>query len=159
PENKGTSRLAHHWKTNGFAGRLSARAVTKDPFQHITRIALYGFVLLVSGCCLTRQCQLEHVAKDWCMTIRASQVIPVYPLTEDIQPGDVFLVQVPIDRQQQVYEDKGFLPLDNHITRLKPSGYKQFYTNSFLPGTNSVTLPLDWIRPSSTNFHSGEPAP
>ena len=45
------------------------------------------------------------------MTIRGSQVIPVYPLTEDIQPGDVFLVQLPIDQQQKLYQQNGFLPL------------------------------------------------
>jgi hypothetical protein len=32
------------------------------------------------------------------MTIRASQVVPVYPLTEDLQPGEVFLVQLPVGR-------------------------------------------------------------
>ena len=42
------------------------------------------------------------------MTIRGSQVIPVYPLTEDLQPGDIFLVQVPIDQQQKLYEEERF---------------------------------------------------
>lgn len=28
--------------------------------------------------------ELERVAKDWCMTIRASQVLCTYPLTEDL---------------------------------------------------------------------------
>ena len=63
------------------------------------------------------------------MTIRASQVLPVYPLSEDLQPGDVFLVQMPIDKQHVQYQEQGFLPLDNHIKRLNPSGYKEFYAN------------------------------
>jgi hypothetical protein len=115
--------------------------------------------LFLEGCCTSKKCQLEHIAKDWCMTIRASQVIPVYPLTEDLQPGDVFLVQVPIDRQQEVYDDKGFLPLDNHIARLNPTGYTNFYRNSFFTEGNDVLLPREWIRPESTSVHSWEPAP
>lgn len=90
------------------------------------------------------------------MTIRASQVIPVYPLTEDIQPGDVFLVQVPIDKEQTEYEAKGFLPLDNLIARVNPMGYSSFYGNSFLYTNGVATLPHDWIRPPFTNW---EPAP
>ena len=71
--------------------------------------------------------QLARVAKDWSLSIRASQVIPVYPLTEDLQPGDVFLVQTPIEEQVRVYLDKGFLPLENLVTRLSPLGYARFY--------------------------------
>jgi hypothetical protein len=88
---------------------------------------------------------MERVAKDWSMTIRASQIIPVYPLTEDLQPGDVFLVQVPIDRQQEVYKQRGFLPLDNMIRRVDPQGYKDFYENSFFTGSN-LNLPKDWLK-------------
>jgi hypothetical protein len=101
------------------------------------------------GCAgLSRQSELEQVAKDWSMTIRASQIIPVYPLTEDLQPGDIFLVQVPIDQQQIVYAEKGFLPLDNMIHRLDPQGYKDFYRNSFLTDSNLI-LPKDWLTAKS----------
>jgi hypothetical protein len=100
---------------------------------------------ILSGCCgLSKQTELERVAKDWSMTIRASQIIPVYPLTEDLQPGDIFLVQVPIDRQQEIYAQKGFLPLDNMIYRVGPQGYKEFYRNSFLTN-DDLTLPKDWL--------------
>src|SRR5258708_4045565 len=139
----------------------------KPPISHYRKTLVPAFRILFTGvcalflgaCCTSKKCQLEHIAKDWCMTIRASQVIPVYPLTEDIQPGDVFLVQVPIDRQQEVYDDKGFLPLDNHIARLNPNGYTNFYRNSFFAEGNDVLLPHEWIRPKSTNLHSWEPAP
>lgn len=105
----------------------------------VTLIAFCG------GCAgLSRQSELEQVAKDWSMTIRASQIIPVYPLTEDLQPGDVFLVQVPIDKQQTVYAEKGFLPLDNMICRVYPKGYKDFYKNSFFTGSDLI-LPKDWL--------------
>ena len=92
--------------------------------------------------------ELEQVAKDWSMTIRASQVIPVYPLTEDLQPGDVFLVQVPIEQQQQVYKEKGFLPLDNLVDRITPGGYCKFYGQSFMYGDDPTKpckpLPVTW---------------
>ena len=80
---------------------------------------------MVSGCATQKMSgdQLARVAKDWSLSIRASQVIPVYPLTEDLQPGDVFLVQTPVEEQVKVYLAKGFLPLENLVTRLSPSGY------------------------------------
>src|SRR5260370_25526629 len=90
----------------------------------LTGVTLPAIAMLIAtllgGCCTGKQTQLEKAAKDWCATIRASQVIPVYPLTEDIQPGDIFLVQVPVDKQQRVFEQKGYLPLDNHLDRLNP---------------------------------------
>ena len=51
--------------------------------------------------CRTTESQLARVAKDWCLTIRSSQVLPVYPLTEDLQPGDVFAVQTPLGARAQ----------------------------------------------------------
>ncbi len=89
------------------------------------------------------------------MTIRGSQVIPVYPMTEDIQPGDIFLVQVPIDQQQILYETKGFLALDNLVARLNPDGYPKFYDHSFLPASSTNVLPRDWIRPDGVGQYLG----
>ena len=114
--------------------------------------------LVLAGCCTRKQTQLEKVARDWCLTIRASQVLPVYPLTEDIQPGDIFLVQVPIDRQQEIYSAKGFLPFDNHLARLNPSNYSQFYDHSFFPEKSTSLLPRDWMRPKDGG-QSWQPAP
>jgi hypothetical protein len=123
-----------------------------SPQLPVATFILSALTLLLAGCGTTKpkQTQLERVAKDWCLTLRASQVIPVYPLTEDVQPGDVFLVQVPMGRQQEIYIEKGFLPLDNHLTRLHPDGYPGFYSHSFLNHTTN-TLPHDWIRPGNTN--------
>lgn len=86
-------------------------------------------VSMLSGCATQKMSgdQLARVAKDWSLSIRASQVIPVYPLTEDLQPGDVFLVQTPVEEQVKVYLSKGFLPLENLVTRLSPAGYARFY--------------------------------
>ncbi|HKY30956.1 MAG TPA: hypothetical protein VJV23_00345 [Candidatus Polarisedimenticolia bacterium] len=75
--------------------------------------------------------ELESIAKDWSVTIRASQVIPVYPLTEDLQPGDVFLVTRPIQRQAEQYKDKGFLALDQQMARLRPLDFPGYYRGSF----------------------------
>ena len=114
--------------------------------KRIIAVCVAGAVLLLAGCGLSRREQLHRVAKDWCETIRASQVIAVYPLTQDVQPGDVFLVQTPIDQQQQAYKDDGFLPLDNHLARLNPSGYSEFYRKSFLDGNTTTALPTDWLK-------------
>jgi hypothetical protein len=64
-----------------------------DLILNASALALMACLL---GGCASAERQVQQAAKDWCMTIRGSQVIPVYPLTEDIQPGDIFLVQVPI---------------------------------------------------------------
>lgn len=112
------------------------------------RLQIYYLILLLIisitliSCGNTRH--LERVAKDWCMNIRASQVIPVYPLTEDIQPGDVFLVQTPLEEQVKVYKSKGFLPLDNHLIRLQPTNYCDFYSGGYDIIDKSIIPPRHW---------------
>lgn len=103
---------------------------------------------LLVGCDTTRakSKQLARVAKDWSLVIRASQVIPVYPLTEDLLPGDVFLVRTTIDDQIRVYEDKGFLPMDQLLTRLQPDHYGSFYLNAYGIGAATNT-PYHWKFP------------
>lgn len=110
-------------------------------------------LLLVAGCGTTRLSsrQLERVAKDWSLSIRASQVIPVYPLTEDLQPGDVFLVQTPVEDQVRVYRQRGFLPLENQLARLSVSGYPAFYRQwPGMDGPEPLTPPRLWQFPDGT---------
>jgi hypothetical protein len=126
--------------------------------RHLTLVAV--FAALTAGC-TSRQQELEAVAKDWCLTIRASQIMPVYPLREDVQPGDCFLVSVPVDQQQKVWEAKGFLPLDQQFLRVRPSGYAAFYQQSF-PVTNDQ-VPLRWLTPAAADgkgpLHQWQSAP
>jgi hypothetical protein len=98
--------------------------------------------------------QLARVAKDWSLGIRASQVIPVYPLTEDVQPGDVFLVQTPIEEQVKVYLDKGFLPLENLVTRLPLTGYARFYRGWPHLDDGDKAPPRPWQFPNSDSLES-----
>jgi len=111
-------------------------------------LALKAFALAalawVSAGCASTEVQVQKAAKDWCMTIRGGQVIPVYPLTDDVQPGDIFLVQVPIDAQQQLYAEKGFLALDSHLGRINPTGYGPFYEHSFFVEETTNDLPRNW---------------
>jgi len=115
--------------------------------------------LALAGCATGRSGQVESAAKDWSRVVRASQVIPVYPLTEDLQPGDVFLVEMPVERQQKLFDQNGYLPLDNHIARLQLSGYEAFYRRSFLASTGQVVLPLNWMDPQDPNVPPWGPAP
>jgi hypothetical protein len=113
-------------------------------------VAALLVVPLLGGCAgRMREQELHRVAKDWSMVIRASQVIPVYPLTEDLQPGDVFLVQVPVDDQARIYRERGFLALDNLLQRLDPSGYAGFYDRSFEVGDAGRELPKIWLDPDN----------
>jgi hypothetical protein len=104
--------------------------------------------LAASGCArAVSDRELQRVARDWSMVIRASQILPVYPLTEDLQPGDIFLVQVTVDEQAKTYRQRGFLPLDNLIFRLDPRGYEAFYRQSFEAGDPQHVLPKHWLEP------------
>lgn len=108
----------------------------------------------VGGCGTTqRERELARVAKDWAQTIRASQVIPVYPLTEDLLPGDVFLVTTSVHKQAEEYRTRGFLSLDMHKARLKGLDYSGFYHQSRGIGARKDT-PYHWIYPEP----SGDPA-
>ncbi len=96
--------------------------------MNLPSLAVGAFALgSVAACSATKSKEddLARFAKDWCLTIRASQVIPVYPLTQDLQPSDVFLVHQTVDEQQKVWREKGFLALDNHFARLAPKGHAE----------------------------------
>ena len=75
----------------------------------------------------------------------------MYPLTEDLKPGDVFLVTTPIQRQAEQYEQRGFLPLDQHLVRLQGLDFKTFYSESF--GTRDhPDTPAHWQFPSEEKY-------
>ena len=115
-------------------------------------VALGALVVLFGGCRSlerTREDQLARVARDWCLTIRASQVLPVYPLTEDLQVGDMFLVATPLSSEVENLEADGFLPLDNVIARIQPVGWQQFYNGAYGVTGNSV-VPRQWQFPATT---------
>ena len=92
----------------------------------------WAALLVLSAACTSAEKELESVAKDWCLTIRASQVLPVYPLTEDLRPGDVFVVPTSLSEQTRIYEERGFLPLDQLVTRLDPLDYAAFYSSEWI---------------------------
>ncbi len=123
--------------------------------MHRTRFAITVIAALVAACATTAQksTQLERVAKDWCLSIRASQVIPVYPLTEDLQPGDMFLVDTPVEDQIAQYKAKGFLPLENLVGRIQPAGYAAFYGKGY-GLSDSSTPPREWQTGSSAGTNA-----
>lgn len=124
------------------------------------RLLMLVAMMGVGGCAdYLREKQLESVAKGWCQTIRASQVIPVYPLTADLRPGDVFMVQTPIASQASVYRQRGFLALDDHRTRLKKVGYDGVYFNGYFKDPHIVdpSDPHDYPT-RKAEFFTGEDA-
>lgn len=119
----------------------------------ISMLFVVGLVLSTLGCPAgLRNKQLEKVAKDWALVIRASQVIPVYPLTEDLQPGDVLLVDTPIEEQIRIYKSKGFLPLDQHIVRLYCNEFADFYNGRY--GTDDGSIPPKRFQTLRSNGQS-----
>lgn len=124
-------------------------------------IILVNLLLLsLQTSCLTslRNEQLEKVAKDWALVIRASQVIPVYPLSEDLQPGDVLLISTPIEDQVALYKEKGFLPLDQHLMRLYSQDYREFYNSRYGTGDGDIP-PGKWQAIDNEGKHCWGMAP
>lgn len=138
---------------HGYAGLPATR-----------RLPIFGALLLLAGAGLgcgtvrARSTELARVAKDWCLAIRASQVMPVYPLSEDIQPGDVFLVRQTAAQEIAEYQAKGFLPMENLIARLQPEVYSQFYLDSY--GIKGHTdTPRHWQFPAPPRISAWDSAP
>jgi len=139
-------------------------------------LIIAAVVVFCNGCAEgLRNKQLESVAKDWSLVVRASQVIPVYPLTEDLQPGDVLLVNTPIEEQVAIYKKKGFLPLDQLLVRLyskdlvekhsTSEAYMEFYndrykTDQIKEQCGSVVVPpAQWQGAAGSNTHQWNAAP
>jgi hypothetical protein len=117
--------------------------------RRAAKVGLAGLLLTIcvsGGCASSERAEAyQGVAKEWSKAIRASQVIPVYPLTEDIQPGDMFIVDVPIETEQELWDEKGYLPLGYHFGRLNigPDEYKKFYGREYgngVPGKDGPPL-------------------
>ncbi len=83
--------------------------------------------LCCTGCAVLDTTEQERIAKAWCLNIRASQVIPVYPLTADLKPGDLFVVPFTVEREARMYQGRGFMPLTGLVGRVPAVDYKDFY--------------------------------
>lgn len=120
-------------------------------------LAILAIVITTSLCACasnTRKTQLERVAKDWSLTIRASQVIPIYPLREDLAPGDLFLVSEPLQAQHKAYIKRGFLALPQELGRLKNLKYSAHYGNAYGIDDHANT-PHHWQFPPSGQADEG----
>jgi hypothetical protein len=109
-------------------------------------------ILLFVGCAGT---QYEKVARDWCTAIRANQMIPVYPLNQDVRPGDVYLVQSTIGQQAKEYKEKGFLSLDDLRTRLelKPETFSnKMYFDSYFKSEGTPPFAYPLLTPATTEI-------
>lgn len=119
----------------------------KNHMKKLTYIYLAALIGLTS--CSTSyetKKQLGSINKDWDLIIRASHIYPVYPLSQDVLPGDIYLVQDTIDDTQS-WSQPGYLPLDHLVARLYPAGYLAFYTNAWPGITNS--RPYEWLKDNS----------
>ncbi|MGD9167226.1 MAG: hypothetical protein PVH33_10980 [Syntrophobacterales bacterium] len=133
--------------------------IRKHSQRRVAILGVLAVLILFASCTTTlRNKQLEVVAKDWALVIRASQVIPIYPLSEDLQPGDVLLVSMPIEEQVALYKEKGFLPLDQHMVRLYSKDFRNFY-NSRYGITDETIPPAQWQKQNANGGHSWKKAP
>jgi len=118
---------------------IAQPAILRTPFylfvsrcrRAIASVLLAASLLLTAGCPPIQESLEQQAAKNWCLSIRANQVIPVYPLTEDLMPGDTFLAHRSIDDQVADYEQNGFLPLDDHRHRFNLIEYKDLYFDGY----------------------------
>ena len=151
-------------------------ATEGDTMRRTLILIVAAAAVFCNGCAEgLRNKQLEKVAKDWSLVIRASQVIPVYPLTEDVQPGDVLLVNTPIEEQVAIYKDKGFLPLDQLLVRLyskdlikahsTSESFVNFYNDRYETAQINPKFgdlffpPAQWQNATGNNSHQWRVAP
>ena len=129
----------------GLPGWLtSASLKTMKTFLHLL---LFGaIVAALAGCSMTEKSQLANINKDWNRLIRASHIYPIYPLSEDLEPGDIFFVPTDIE-DVSGWDTSGYIKLDHQIGRLYPAKYGEFYRHSFITGTNE--LPYFWMKDNS----------
>jgi len=98
---------------------------------------------------------LERVARDWCLTIRASQVVPIYPLQEDFEVGDCFVVNTPITKLKGYWNQRGYLPIETTLSRFQPTGYDDFYRSGY-GLSRGADLPRIWQFPNEGKLPSGD---
>jgi hypothetical protein len=129
--------------------------MTKEKSYMNLSLELAHFSLLIlclpafTGCSGLTTSQLAAVNKDWNKMIRASHIYPIYPLTQDIQPGDIYVTDTQIE-DTRVWEKAGYIPFDHHVGRIPPDGYSDFYKTSFqIPTTAEPNLPRLWIKDNS----------
>ncbi|HFQ5056838.1 TPA: hypothetical protein ACGU7J_002241 [Vibrio vulnificus] len=100
--------------------------------NHYIVIKIPTIIMLLSlqGCVSNDvQQQYEDVAKNWNFMVRASQVTPVYPLQEDLRPGDIFVTPLTMDSEIDSWRGDGYLTLNNVYARinLTPQDYSAHY--------------------------------
>ncbi|MBV8047187.1 MAG: hypothetical protein JO171_08550 [Paludibacterium sp.] len=96
-----------------------------------------GAVSLLLGCSSTDPTQ--SVATSWGQELRQMQVEPVFPIREDIQPGDVFILCAGSD---PTHPSKQVLPISTYWTRLDATTIKQlledYYRTRLIMPINKV---------------------
>lgn len=117
-------------------------------------ILFTSFCLILTSCAneiKPPQKSLETVAKDWSMTVRASQVMPLYPLEEDVRPGDIYLVDKSLNSEVKAWNQKGFLPLNNRFDRMQipQEVFDDFYSHGLAKDN-----PVSFSRPPTAAFPS-----
>jgi hypothetical protein len=128
---------------------------------HRRRLMPFFARTVLAGSLLASACSSpqEKAAKDWCLALRACQLIPIYPLSEDLRPGDVFLVQRPIGQQVSEYKSKGYLSLDDHRVRLAGLDYKRLYRDGYFSDPFGETPHPRALRAPGAAGANGEGAP
>lgn len=104
---------------------------------------------------IEKQRTLERVARDWCLTIRASQVVPVYPLDEDIEVGDSYIVDTPIEELKGYWDSRGYLPIDHRFARFQPSGFAGYYHHGGYGLSSLAGVPRLWQFPPADTRPKG----
>lgn len=112
--------------------------------------------------------EVELAIKTWCLTVRANQIIPVYPLTNNVQPGDIYLVDRHIDEEVMLYNSRGFLPLDGRIgtvslverfenpARMGHAAFLRYSSKAYRGGEVSFALPLHAVPIGLELLHINE---
>ena len=80
-------------------------------------------------------------------------------MTEDLQPGDVFLVQHTVDEQHQAYTKSGFLAFENHVAAWIQAATTAYGRSFYLDSEQGLIMPRTWLEPAKEHSfeHTREP--
>jgi len=103
------------------------------------------------------------VAKEWSLTLRELNIVPVFPPREDVQVGDIYIAPSRPEDEAKIVKDKGFTPIGLWVASVTLSNeLSRFYSerNSFprtsgdigayMAGQSTNPFPV-FAQPSDTN--------
>ena len=130
-------------------------------FDYSTTIRLTIYILIVTVVVLLTSCssirssqheQYHNIARQWMLTLRSHQMIPAYPMTSQLQPGDILIHNSFLGSQEFMFGASGFLPFEEKFASLTTELPQDSQSECAFPSFNFA---LNRDREFQTSFPFG----